>query len=904
MVVKTIDLNNEWIIFHSIRHIPFSYTVFCCSPDILSGLFYCTKNLFIMKRNFSLLVSLIILSTTVNAQLIVSGKLIDRSNSKAVSFVHITQNDSKTGTVSDESGVFSIGVNNIKGFLRFQAIGYKTNIILYKVKDQKEDLGNIYLSPESYTLDEITITAGLAMKKGSPVTVSTIDSRNFRSRLGDQPVSLAMLSVPGVYSVRNGGGSGDAELSIRGFQQENVTILLNGIPYNGVENGLVYWSNWLGLNDAIAEIQIQKGPGMANVAINAVGGSVNIVSEPANKEKGGSIGYQITDYGNRKLFLILNSGKMDNNWSVSFMGSYINGKGYIDATYVNGLSYFLALNKQINANNKVTVSFLGSPNHHGQRTLKLSGEEHKYYGNLHNKDWGGYNGQMKNASENFYHKPFLGINHYLTIDNNRKLANSIYVSYGTGGGRWSESFNYAPSIFEYRNSSEQIDWLSIYENNLTHENQYTLANGDIVSDYSMNVLTHFLASHIQTGVLSTFEQNLNDRLKLITGVHYRYFNSFLRERITDLFGGDYFIEDYGWAVDGVAGREQIKTTGDLIKINNNSVTHFVNAYAQLLFDSEKLNAYFSLNGNNNWYQRIDRYNYVSNTKSEVLIKPGFDTRAGISYQPENGHVIYLNGAYLSRAPYYKFAFGNYTNVHVQNLKNELIETIEIGYRFENPFIEAKINSYYTNRGNASLLSNEYVQLEDNTQTRAMVNGLNAIHKGIENEVKAKIGRNISLGGFFSLGDFKWQNDVSAQLFNNSNVVVDTVNVFAKGLYVGGTAQQQFGLLADFKIVKFFNIGAEWMYYNKLFANFNPGSRTDPYDRSQAYRIPSYNNLNLHINIMFKIFDRQASLQLNGFNLLNDIHILNGEDGINHDLNSFRGFWSFGRTFDFTVKANF
>ena len=857
-----------------------------------------------MKRNFVFLVFLLILSITVNAQFIVSGKLIDRSNGKAVSFAHITQNDSKTGTVSDESGIFSIGVNNIKGFLRFQAVGYKMKTVLYKVKDQKEDLGKINLSPESYTLDEITITAGLATQKESPVTISTIDSRNLRSRLGDQPISLSMLSIPGVYSVRNGGGSGDAEMSIRGFKQENVAILLNGIPYNGVENGLVYWSNWLGLNDAIAEMQIQKGPGMANAAINAVGGSVNVITEPANKEKGGSVGYQITDYGNRKLFLILNSGKMDNNWSVSFMGSYISGTGYIDATYVNGWSYFLALGKQINTKNKVTISLLGSPNHHGQRTLKLSGEEYKYRGHLYNKDWGSYNGQIKNASENFYHKPFLGINHYHTIDKNKKLANSIYVSYGTGGGKWSESFNYAPSIFEYRNSSGQIDWSSIYENNLTHENQYMLANGDNVSDYSMNVMTNFLASHIQTGILSTYEQNFNDRLKLTTGVHYRYFNSFLREQITDLFGGQYYIEDYGWAVDGVAGRQQIKTTGDIIKINNNSITHFVNAYAQLLFDSDKLNAYFSLNGNSNWYQRIDRYNYTGNTKSAVLLKPGFDTRAGISYQPEKEHTVYMNGAYLSKAPYYKFAFGNYTNVPVQNLKNELIETIEMGYRFENPFIEVKINTYYTYRGNVSLLSNEYVQLEDNTQTRAMVNGLNAIHKGIENEVKVKIGRNLSLGGFFSIGDFKWQNNVSAQLFNNSNVIVDTVNVFAKGLYVGGTAQQQFGILTDFRLVKFFNIGAEWICYNRLFANFNPNSRTDPLDHTQAYRIPSYNNLNLHVNIPFKIIDRQASLQLNAFNLLNNIHIVNGEDGISHDLNSFRGFWSFGRTIDFTVRANF
>jgi hypothetical protein len=149
------------------------------------------------------------------------------------------------------------------------------------------------------------------------------------------------------------------------------------------------------------------------------------------------------------------------------MGSYISGTGYIDATYVRGWSYYLALNKQINTKNKITLSLLGAPNRHGQRTLKLSNEEHQYHGHRFNKDWGSFNGQINNASENFYHKPFLSLNHYLTINENKKLANSIYVTSGSGGGKWSESFNYAPSIFEYRNSSGQIDWQSTYENNTT-----------------------------------------------------------------------------------------------------------------------------------------------------------------------------------------------------------------------------------------------------------------------------------------------------------------------------------------------------------------------------------------------------------------------------------------------------
>ena len=57
--------------------------------------------------------------------------------------------------------------------------------------------------------------------------------------------------------------------------------------------------------------------------------------------------------------------------------------------------------------------------------------------------------------------------------------------------------------------------------------------------------------------------------------------------------------------------------------------------------------------------------------------------------------------------------------------------------------------------NVSLLSDEYVQLESNLQTRAMINGLNAVHKGIEFEIEARIERRFSLGGFLTLGDYKY-----------------------------------------------------------------------------------------------------------------------------------------------------
>ena len=88
-----------------------------------------------------------------------------------------------------------------------------------------------------------------------------------------------MNSVPGVYATRLGGGSGDASVNIRGFKQENVALLLNGIPMSSVENGLVYWNNWLGLSEATQQIQVQRGLGASQVALNSIGGTINIITK-------------------------------------------------------------------------------------------------------------------------------------------------------------------------------------------------------------------------------------------------------------------------------------------------------------------------------------------------------------------------------------------------------------------------------------------------------------------------------------------------------------------------------------------------------------------------------------------------------------------------------------------------
>ena len=857
-----------------------------------------------MYNRIILLIGLIIASTSIFAQFSIKGKILDQETKAPVQNVNIQIEGQQEGSISAADGTFELKTDNVKTNLIFTSIGYKLLNLNLKINKAEIDLGNIFLEAQPYSLDEITINAGLTTERELPVSISRLSSQNIENKLGDQPLPMAMQSIPGVFSIRAGGGSGDSKLSIRGFHQESVSLLLNGIPINGEENGLVYWSNWLGLSSAAAEIQIQKGPGLGNASVLAIGGVINIITRNAQKQKSGSINFELTDYGNFNTSIALNSGELNNGWTTSMMLSYGGGSGYVDATYVNSWSYFFTAHKKFNDKHNLTITLLGAPQKHGQRTLKLSEEEVNVKGLKFNKDWGGFNGQIKNASQNFYHKPFLTINDELKLSDKSTLSTSVYFSTGYGGGRWSESFNYSPSIFSFRDHSGQIDWESIYENNATHEGSYTLENGETVSGYSINVQTNFLASHIQTGIMSNFEHKITESLSFQTGLHYRYFNSHVREEIDDLMGGQFFIEDYGWSLAGVADRNQVKTVGDIVRVDNSSIINFANAYAQLVYDKNKINTFISANVNNNWYQRVDRFNYIENTKSEVVPKPGFDVRGGFLFKPDNKQNIYINAAYISRAPYFKYVFGNFTNVVVQNLENESVKTIELGYNLKWRILSANVNGYITSRENVSLLSNEYVQLEDNTQTRAMINGLNALHKGVELELIFNLRRNLNLGAYASVGDFKWKNNVNATLFNDQNVAVDTVNVYADGLFIGGTAQQQIGIFADFSILQTIFVKTEYLHFAKLYSDFDPTQRDNPDDLSQAFQLPSYGIVNIYLGIPFNIGEHHGRFQLNAYNLLNKTYIVNGEDGINHDLESFRGFWSFGRNLSFGLKINF
>ncbi len=853
----------------------------------------------LIRRTITLLLPLF-LSLTCIGQSTLKGRIFDSKTDIALPGAAILIDSLSIGTTSDENGYFSLQLKPGNYEITARMVGYAGYTTTVGIIGSSQSI-RIQLIPEPISLGEVAIISHYARERETPIAMTNIKPEIIENQMGNQDYPELMKLVPGVYATKLGGGTGDSRISIRGFQQENIALLLNGVPVGSVENGLVYWSNWAGLGDATQTIQVQRGLGASRIALNSVGGSINIITRASENEKGGSVRFSTSDYGNKKTTISLSTGKTENGFAATFLGSYTKGPGYVDATSVNAWAYFLNISKQINDRQSIVFTALGAPERHGQRTYGLTLEEYERYGNKYNPNWGMFNGEVLSLAENFYHKPQLALNHYLSFDKGM-LSSSVYFSSGTGGGHFSESFMSIPALSFRKNN--QIDWDAIYLQNQTHNDSTQLADGTYVNGFSKIIRTNYLAEHVWAGALVNLNYKLSDRLSLISGLHYRYFKSNLREEISDLMGGDFWVDTYAWALAGVAGRQQIKGVGDIINVDNDARVDIGSYFLQLEYKWNDLSFFAASTLSGHKYKRTDRINYVGNTDSEVVTKGGFDAKIGGNYNLNPFHNLYLNLGYFSKAPYFKFVYANFSNAVVENLTNEKISGAELGYGFRKRLSSLNFNLYYTLWEDKSLLSRENIQLDENHQTRALIRGLNAVHKGVELEGATALLHNLDIGVTASLGDWKWTNDVKAELYNNDQVLIDSTTVYSDGLWVGDAPQIQVGAFGEYKLPIGLTINATWLYFDRIYANFDPSVRNNPEDREQPYRIPGYHTVDLHLLYDFNVGNLKSTAGLSVYNLSGKESIMRGEDGLTHDLDTFTGYWSPGRTFNFSLRISF
>ena len=833
-------------------------------------------------KSVLIMVPLFFMAFAAMAQGVIKGKIVDSETRESLIGATVMVEGTSTGAAADADGNFSVTVKSSKVTLLFRCVGYdEVKKMLTVTKDI--NLGDVKMNSTSVGLDEVRVTASyVTADRSTPIAYSSIEPEILENKLGNQEFPTVLKSTPSIYVTKAGGGYGDSRVALRGFDTDNIGVLINGVPVNGMENGKVYWSNWSGLSDVTKYMQVQRGLGASKLGLSSVGGTINIITQTTDARLGGSAYYGVGNDGYEKIAVNLSTGLLSNGWALSLSGSRTEGNGYFRGGYFLGWNYFVNVSKKINDNHRLSFTAFGAPQKHNQRGNKQLIQDYRDNkdGIRMNTSYGYINGQLTPTGYGYneYHKPQISLNHFWNINDNSTLSTAVYFSKSTGGGKRTYGTDKNKLQYDY-NTGRPYEETSLTPDGLIDYAPVMQANKDNVNGSSV-VFTMETNAHDWYGVLSTYTNDLGKDVRLTAGFDGRYYKGYHYGKITDLLGGDYFIDN------NIKNREPNKQLGIGDKVNyyNLGYVMWLGGFVQAELTKPLYSAFASLSVSDQSYKREDdgKYGYYNTDKDKLPVTTSWQhfvpvsVKAGFNYKLGAIHNVFVNGGYVTKAPLMNNVFINNSNEIQKDAKYEKIVTAELGYGLSMEKLNVKLNGYYTKWMDKSVTKRIGIQT-------ATIPNIDATHMGVELEATFKPCETFDIRGMFSLGSWKWGDDVEFNLYDDEQNLLGNFNAYIKDLHVGNAAQTTASIMANWEPLPKFNIGLDWNYFGRNYADFDPTKRDKASDRSDSWKMPNYSTMDANISYNFKIAGSiNAKLYCNINNIFNTEYIADAQDGANHD----------------------
>jgi len=874
----------------------------------------------------------------------VSGSVKSSNDGEGIPGVTVLVKGTTEGTITDLNGKYKITVPKGANTLTFSYIGYETKEVVVSGSTI-----NVTLATESAELAEIYIIADRAKERETPVAFSNVAKEEIEQQLGSRDLPLVMNSTPGVYATASGGGAGDARINVRGFDQTNVGVMINGVPVNDMENGKLYWSNWDGVADATSSIQMQRGLSAVNLATPSIGGTMNIITSPADK-KAGFISRLEYGSGNfMKATLTGHSGLINDKFAVS--GSIVRkvGSGVINGTWTDAWAYYMGATYKVNKAHKLELFAIGAPQRHGHNLYKqnaaavdadyaknelgysqaaLDAYPESDQGRLYNQTYSpvseSYSGQQawkmvgstpklhdrKKAGylserENYFHKPVVNMNLYSTWTDRVKQFTTLYYSGGNGGG--------TGTLGSMRYN---------YHNGVTSPSRYVWYDGTIeqntATDTAYGILRNSINKQWTVGALSKVKIILTENLKAQVGIDWRTAEIEHAREVRDLLGGKFYIDN-----NNEFNTDPKRYLGDKIAYHSHNNVDWFGYFLQSEYSNEKITAYGTFGHSFIKYKHTNHFKKDANGNeltAETGAMQGFQIKGGLSYRIMSNFSVFGNYGYVSKAPILDDVINDGTGDVTTDYKNQIFNAFEFGTSFTTPnkMIDIKANYYNTLWKNRTITRAAIAA--DGSEMFYYISGMDQRHTGFELETSIKPIKMIEVRLFGSLANWRHLNDVSGEYktYAGSTENTETYNFYTKDLKVGDAPQTQFGISLALKPIKGLRVQLDARYNADHYAAWNPDTRTDENDKDQVWKTPAYTLVDTHITYDLPLkakFGVQVFAHL--FNALDAVYVQDAVDNskyngykvdhafVNpHGATSAEVFLGLPRTFNVGVKLSF
>ncbi len=254
-------------------------------------------------RSIQLVLILFLLPALTFAQAeIISGVVVNKKSKEALIGASIVESGTSNGTITDESGSFSIEISGLNTSLEISYLGYKASTINIDGRAFYE----IYLEEDNYSLNEVVVTAlnlersskdlGYAIQELNTKELSQVKSVNFTDNLGGRVAGL-------IVSQGATGVGSSTKITIRGessFSNNNPLFVVDGLPIQNNTNlnftneaaagfqEVDFGNGAMDVNqDDIESVSVLKGPGAAALyGTRAANGVILINTKNGKKAKG------------------------------------------------------------------------------------------------------------------------------------------------------------------------------------------------------------------------------------------------------------------------------------------------------------------------------------------------------------------------------------------------------------------------------------------------------------------------------------------------------------------------------------------------------------------------------------------------------------------------------------------
>jgi outer membrane receptor protein involved in Fe transport len=175
-------------------------------------------------------------------------------------------------------------------------------------------------APEVFDLGEVIVTEKQEIVSLA-TTVTEVGAEDIQAR-GAQTVAEALELLPAVDVQK--GGKGQAFVSLRGFDQRDVKVLIDGVPALETYYGTVDLS--MIPIEAVSKITVTKGASSVLYGANTMGGVVNIITKKAGEKPFTELTTSIGDYDTRNV--IFNHGARAGKFNYWLTYGFRDSDGY------------------------------------------------------------------------------------------------------------------------------------------------------------------------------------------------------------------------------------------------------------------------------------------------------------------------------------------------------------------------------------------------------------------------------------------------------------------------------------------------------------------------------------------------------------------------------------------------